>query len=270
MTAESESIIAATLANGGTCPITGEKVMNHDSVRNVLSLMLSCGLYNHSGDFAFEVGLPAKSGVSGTLMLVVPDVMGICLWSPPLDDCGNSVRGVKFCEELVKLYNFQQPKSLGYDCLNQIDPTRNRYQKVSEMIFNIHMAANAGDETALKTAYQQGTNMNIGDYNDRTPLHLAAAEGHKNCVKFLLKTCHVAFDAKDRWGQTALSEAIYFKHDGIAKLLRRHQRSLVEQQMNGQVLWKNIVNKKVIVTQRRSCPLMKVQNNSFCTISYLY
>ena len=55
MTAESESIIAATLANGGTCPITEEKVMKHDSVRNVLSLMLSCGLYNHSGDFAFEV-----------------------------------------------------------------------------------------------------------------------------------------------------------------------------------------------------------------------
>ena len=76
------------------------------------------------------------------------------------------------------------------------------------------------------------------------------------------------FDAKDRWGQTALSEAIYFKHDGIAELLRRHQHS--EKNQNGQVLWKNIVNKKVIVTQRRSCPLMKVQNNSFCTISHLY
>ena len=65
MTAESESIIAATLANGGTCPITGETVMKPESVKNVLSLMLSCGLYNYSGDFAFKVGLPAKSGVSG-------------------------------------------------------------------------------------------------------------------------------------------------------------------------------------------------------------
>ena len=55
MTAESESVIASTLANGGTCPITGENVMKPDSVKNVLSLMLSCGLYNYSGDFAFKV-----------------------------------------------------------------------------------------------------------------------------------------------------------------------------------------------------------------------
>ena len=68
MTAESESIIAATLANGGTCPITAEKVMKPESVKNVLSLMLSCGLYNYSGDFAFKVGLPGKSGVSGALI----------------------------------------------------------------------------------------------------------------------------------------------------------------------------------------------------------
>lgn len=55
MTAESESVIAATLANGGVCPITGDRAMKPDSVKNVLSLMLSCGLYNYSGDFAFKV-----------------------------------------------------------------------------------------------------------------------------------------------------------------------------------------------------------------------
>jgi glutaminase len=53
-----------------------------------------------------QVGLPAKSGVSGALMLVVPNVMGICFWSPPLDEMGNTVRGVQFCEEFVKIYNF--------------------------------------------------------------------------------------------------------------------------------------------------------------------
>ena len=55
MTAESECVIAATLANGGVCPITGERILRPASVRNVLSLMLSCGLYNYSGDFAFKV-----------------------------------------------------------------------------------------------------------------------------------------------------------------------------------------------------------------------
>ena len=81
--------------------------MEPESVKNVLSLMLSCGLYNYSGDFAFKVGLPAKSGVSGVLMLVIPNIMGICLYSPLLDAMGNSVRGVQFCEELVKVFDFQ-------------------------------------------------------------------------------------------------------------------------------------------------------------------
>ena len=151
MTAESECIIASTLANGGTCPITGEKVMKPDSVKNVLSLMLSCGLYNYSGDFAFKVGLPAKSGVSGALILVVPNVMGICFWSPPLDEMGNTVRGVQFCEEFVKLYNFQKVTGeLLCGTSVQVDPTRNKYELASQVIMHILMAAHAGDETALK------------------------------------------------------------------------------------------------------------------------
>jgi glutaminase len=66
--------------------------------------MHSCGLYNYSSQFAFNVGLPAKSGVSGIIMLVIPNLAGIVCYSPKLDETGNSVRGIQFCEELMKTY----------------------------------------------------------------------------------------------------------------------------------------------------------------------
>ncbi len=101
-------MIAATLANGGVCPTTGRRVLASEAVQDVRSLMYSCGMYNYSGQFAFTVGLPAKSGGSGILMLVVPGVMGVALWSPPLDNLGNSVRGVQFCKELIGIYSFHR------------------------------------------------------------------------------------------------------------------------------------------------------------------
>ena len=87
---EGLSVMGATLANGGVCPTTSERVLEPFVVRNVLSLMFSCGMYNYSGSFAFKVGLPAKSGVSGGLVLVIPNVMAIGLWSPSLDSLGNT------------------------------------------------------------------------------------------------------------------------------------------------------------------------------------
>uniref|UniRef100_A0A3Q3H2E3 glutaminase n=1 Tax=Labrus bergylta TaxID=56723 RepID=A0A3Q3H2E3_9LABR len=112
VTCESASVMAATLANGGICPITGERVLSPEAVRNTLSLMHSCGMYDFSGQFAFHVGLPAKSGVAGGILLVVPNVMGIMCWSPPLDKLGNSVRGIQFCTDLVEHFNFHNYDNL--------------------------------------------------------------------------------------------------------------------------------------------------------------
>jgi len=94
------AVMAATLANRGVNPITGEQAVNSRYIKDILSVMYTCGMYNFAGEWAYKVGIPAKSGVCGGIMAVVPNLMGIAVFSPPLDIRGNSVRGVKVCEEL--------------------------------------------------------------------------------------------------------------------------------------------------------------------------
>jgi glutaminase len=100
VTASELALMAATLANGGVNPSTGEQALAPRYVRDVLSVMHSCGMYNFAGQWAYRVGIPAKSGVSGAIMAVVPGKLGIGVFSPGLDAHGNSVRGIKVCEEI--------------------------------------------------------------------------------------------------------------------------------------------------------------------------
>ncbi len=92
--------MAATLASTGVNPVTRERVLREDTVRSVLSVMASCGMYDAAGDWLYNVGLPAKSGVAGGIIAVLPGQVGIAVYSPPLDAHGNSVRGVAVCEQL--------------------------------------------------------------------------------------------------------------------------------------------------------------------------
>ena len=96
------AVIAATLAAGGRNPVTGRVVVSADTVRDVLSVMATAGMYDAAGDWLYDVGLPAKSGVAGGVIAVLPGRLGIGVFSPPLDDRGNSVRGVRACEELSR------------------------------------------------------------------------------------------------------------------------------------------------------------------------
>jgi glutaminase len=84
--------MAATLANGGTNPVTGKSVLQSKYVPNVLAVMATAGLYDDSGKWLYRTGLPAKSGVGGGILAVSPGKFGIAVISPPLDDAGNSVR----------------------------------------------------------------------------------------------------------------------------------------------------------------------------------
>src|ERR671921_1410955 len=94
------AVMAATLANGGVNPLTGERALPLHQVRELLSVMYTCGMYDAAGQWAFDVGVPAKSGVSGGIMAVVPGKGGIAVFSPGLDAYGNSVRGIRVCREI--------------------------------------------------------------------------------------------------------------------------------------------------------------------------
>jgi glutaminase len=95
------AVMAATFANMGINPVTGNRVFDFQYVKYVLTVMFTCGLYDYAGGWAFEVGLPAKSGVGGGIFGVVNRQLGISVYSPKLDAQGNSVRGILACKELA-------------------------------------------------------------------------------------------------------------------------------------------------------------------------
>ena len=100
VTCDDLAVIGATLANHGVHPATGQQVVAPDVVRDMMSVALTCGMYDYAGEWTFTVGIPAKSGVGGGILGVLPGVGGLATYSPRLDEYGNSVRGVKVFEEL--------------------------------------------------------------------------------------------------------------------------------------------------------------------------
>ncbi len=96
------AIMAATLANGGVNPRTGRRLLTQPLLTHLLSVMTTCGMYDAAGDWVTSVGMPAKSGVSGGILAVLPGQLGLAVYSPRLDEHGNSVRGVQACERLSR------------------------------------------------------------------------------------------------------------------------------------------------------------------------
>lgn len=95
------ALAGATLANQGVHPLTGERAIERRYVRDLLSVLYTCGMYDYAGAWGRGVGIPAKSGVSGAIVAVVPGRMGIAVYSPPLDQHGNSVRGIRVFSDLA-------------------------------------------------------------------------------------------------------------------------------------------------------------------------
>jgi len=229
------AVMGATLANGGVCPTTWENVISSRVVRDVLSLMYSCGMYNYSGAFAFEVrhvwvmlhqwnlslfqiGLPAKSGVSGALLIVIPNVLAVALYSPRLDGKGNSVRGVKFCSKLVDRFNFHQ-----YDHMKtadrKMDPTKMEANRSMSRI-TLMFAAATGDVFGLQQHLVYGMDLAQADNDGRTPLHAAAMSGQLASVEFLIQIADAPANPTDSKGRTPADEAEEAGFTTVASYIR--------------------------------------------------
>jgi glutaminase len=108
------AVMAATLANRGINPLTGKQAIRGEYVESVLSVMASCGMYDYAGEWLYRIGMPAKSGVSGGVIAVLPGQLGVGVFSPPLDARGNSVRGLRVCNDLSRsfdLHLFNNPNA---------------------------------------------------------------------------------------------------------------------------------------------------------------
>lgn len=194
----------AMLANNGINPSTGDRILRPATVKAVVTLMTSCGMYDGAGSFIKDLGVPSKSGVSGGLLSVIPGLGAFATWSPPLNAEGNTVRGIQLIHELSAIYN---NFNLFHRDVNVADVTRKPFQTLIQTVIAACSCAANGDMEGISRLFNSGVDLTKGDYDQRTPLHLAAAAGHVNVVQYLILQCEVPHSPRDRWGATPLNDA---------------------------------------------------------------
>jgi glutaminase len=212
------SILAATLANGGICPLTGVQVFSPVTVKYVLTVMDTCGMYDYSGEFKNRFGQPAKSGVSGVIVVVIPGELGFAVESPPLDAHHNSFKGLAFCAALWRTFTFHPFDGL-VPIRSKTNPFVDRIEDEGFAVFQANQAALEGKLAVLRSLHRRGYSLKDGDYDDRTPMHLAACGGHLEVVMFLKEEAGGSFEVKDRMGSTPLDEARKLDHTKIIEYM---------------------------------------------------
>ncbi|XP_075884840.1 glutaminase liver isoform, mitochondrial isoform X2 [Nelusetta ayraudi] len=219
VTCQSGAAMAASLANGGLCPLSGDQVLSPVATRSMLSMMQVAGMRDYSATFHYKTSVPAMASCGGALLAVVPGVLGVMAFSPEPDACGNPWRAVHFCQELISRFQLHS-----FDIrtpFRQILAYR-QWKAESEgyQIMNILLAAFRGDVQTLRRYFLSGVDVNAVDYDGRSALHVAAAEGHTEVIRFLLENASADASLRDRWGSSPLQEARRHRKEAVVELLQ--------------------------------------------------
>ncbi len=189
-------LLSSSLANSGIHPWSYKKIFSDDTIKNVLSIMSSCGMYDYSGEWNYEIGIPAKSGVSGLIYAVIPGLGGIATYSPKLDKLGNSYRGVNFFKKLSKkinLHKYENKKNKNLLSISRYDI--NNIKMLSYLLLDGSYTNNID---LVKECLSKGCDINFQDYDKRTALHIAYEENNQNIIDYLLSN-GANVNLKDRW-----------------------------------------------------------------------
>ena len=216
---------ASTIANGGVCPLTNERCLDSDVVANTIRQMYSSGMNAYAGEWQFSVGIPASSGSSGLMLLVIPKVCGICIYDPQLNDSSVPLRAIEFAKQLCQKYrvNIFDQLVFGNDP-NVFNSDENQAATQEEAaliqqdglrIFELLAAAGTGDLTKLNELIHAGIDVNVADYDSRTALHVACSDNKIESVKILLKAGADPMKL-DRWRGTPVDDA---KRSGSRELV---------------------------------------------------
>ena len=218
----------AMLANGGISIDNKDRILSSEVVKNVLCVMYSAGMYDYSGRWAYNIGLPAKSGVSGCIMAVVPNMFGICVYSPKLDKIGNSHRGIKFFEKFTKIYRLHMFDTL----ISGLDKKKNIFSEKNSAITQLFDACKDNNsEVLLKILNDHDIDLNKGDYDNRYPLHIAVDEKSYECIQILINN-GANINVADRWGVSPKSRAIELNDHKIMNLFKIN--SIIENEYIGE------------------------------------
>ena len=182
---------AAMLCNGGV--IDNKEIFTPDLCKYILCIMYQSGMYDYSGRWGFDIGLPAKSGVSGAIFTVIPNFGGICTFSPKLDENGNSVRGVSFFTELVKYYKMHT-----FDLFSNNMESK-KILITNESIYDI--GTNRTYKELEDYLLKSQEDINKTDYDGRSLLHVLIDEKKYDSIFVLLKN-NANYKLKDRWGNS--------------------------------------------------------------------